>query len=44
MKGTKIWDKKIDYIGMLGDTLIASNSSEINALNVDSCKKIWSCN
>ena len=43
MKGTKIWDKKIDYIGMLGDTLIASINYEINALNVDSCKKIWSC-
>ena len=40
--GTKVWGKTINYIGMLGDTLIASNSSEINALNVENCEKIWS--
>ena len=41
--GTKIWKKDINYIGMIGDTLIAASNSGINAFNVENCEKIWLC-
>ena len=41
--GTKIWKKDINYIGMIGDTLIAMSNSGINAFNVENCEKIWLC-
>lgn len=41
--GTKIWKKDFNYIGFIGDTLIASNGNEIDAFNVDNCEKLWSC-
>ena len=41
--GIKIWKKDINYIGMIGDTLIAMSNSGINAFNVENCEKIWLC-
>ena len=41
--GIKIWKKDINYIGIIGDTLIAMSNSGINAFNVENCEKIWLC-
>lgn len=41
--GTKIWKNDLNYVGFVGDTLIAGNGDEIDAFNVENCKKIWSC-
>ena len=41
--GTKIWKKNNNYIGIIGDTLIASDADEINALNIENSEKLWSC-
>lgn len=41
--GTKIWKKDINFIGMLGDTLITTYGYGIDALNLDNGEKLWSC-
>ena len=43
MDGTKIWKKDINFIGMLGDSLIACYGNAITAFNTNNCEKIWSC-
>ena len=41
--GTKIWKKDINFIGILGDTLIATYGNGIGALSLDNGEKLWSC-
>lgn len=41
--GTKIWKNDLNYVGFVGDTLIAGDGDEIDAFNVENCKKLWSC-
>ena len=41
--GTKIWKKDINFIGMLGDTLITTYGNGIGALSLDNGEKLWSC-
>ena len=43
MDGMDIWKKGLNYIGMVGDSLIASYGNSITAFNTENCEKIWSC-
>ncbi len=43
MIGTEIWKENIQYIGLIGDTLIANKYYKIGAYNINNSNNLWSC-